>query len=134
MKHHHTLLLGRLHRHEAHRRPGHRLADGLGIGGIVFLPLQIRLHVLCRQQPHIMASCDQLSRPIVGGAAGLDPDEASGQILEEPKHSPSGQFPPNDNRARGIHTVHLKDRLRDIQTNRRNVDHLSSPTPLAPRL
>ena len=42
------LLFGSLHRHEAHRRPTHRLAKCLGVGGIVLAALHIRLDQLRR--------------------------------------------------------------------------------------
>lgn len=37
----------------------------------------LELYVLCRQQPHIMAACDQLASPIIRRAAGLDSDGLS---------------------------------------------------------
>jgi len=43
------LLLGGLDRHKAHPRPAHRLADRLGIGGIVLVARHIRLDPLRRQ-------------------------------------------------------------------------------------
>ena len=38
-----ALLLDRLDRNKAHRRPGDRLGDRLGIGGIVLVALDVRL-------------------------------------------------------------------------------------------
>ena len=55
MKHQAALLFGRLGRHEPHVGPGDRLADCLGVGGIVLLPLDVGLHVGRRHQPHGMA-------------------------------------------------------------------------------
>ena len=52
MQHHHALLLRGLHGNKAHGRPAHRLADRLGIGGVVLLPLDVGLHVGRRHQPH----------------------------------------------------------------------------------
>lgn len=101
------------------RRLGRVTADGLSIGRIVLLPLQLGLQIPRRKQPHIIALGNQFSSPIMRGTACLDPDEASGQILEQPQDAPTGQLPPDDNLASRIHTVHLKDRLGDIQTNRR---------------
>ena len=52
MQHQATLLLGRFGRHEAHARPLHRLADGLGIGGVILLAFDIGLHVGRRDETH----------------------------------------------------------------------------------
>ena len=83
MQHHHALLLGALHLDEAHGRPGHRLADRLGISRIVLLPLHVRLHVARRHQPHIVAKLRQFASPVVSCGAGLDADQAGRQLREE---------------------------------------------------
>src|SRR5208282_6344146 len=44
------LLRCALDRHEAHRRPDHRLADRLGIVGIILVALAIGLHELWTEQ------------------------------------------------------------------------------------
>jgi len=43
VQHQAGLLLRRLGLHEAHVRPGHRFTDGLSVGGIVLLPLNVGL-------------------------------------------------------------------------------------------
>src|SRR5881394_749765 len=48
---HSSLLVSRLDRHKAHRRPHNRLADCFRIGGIVLVALDVRLHVLRRHHP-----------------------------------------------------------------------------------
>jgi hypothetical protein len=55
MEHQATLLLGRLGLDKAHVRPGDRFADCLRVGGIVLLPLDVRLHISRWHQPHPMA-------------------------------------------------------------------------------
>ena len=45
-QHQARLLLSRLHRHEAHRWPAHRLAKRFGVGRIVLAALDIRLDQL----------------------------------------------------------------------------------------
>jgi hypothetical protein len=47
--------LCRLDRHKSHRLALNRLANRFGVGGIVFIALNVRLHVLRRHQPHLMA-------------------------------------------------------------------------------
>ncbi len=51
----HALLLFALHRHEAHVRPRHRLADRLRIGRVVLAALEVGLDVARRHQPDLMA-------------------------------------------------------------------------------
>jgi hypothetical protein len=57
--------------HEAHGRALGGLADRLGIGGIVLLPLDERLDVRRRDQPDSMPEHANLARPMMGAAAGL---------------------------------------------------------------
>jgi hypothetical protein len=49
------LLLRRLDRHKSHRRAPNSLANRFRIGGIVLVALDVRLHVLRRHHPHLMA-------------------------------------------------------------------------------
>jgi len=71
-----ALLLGRFGRHEAHARPLYCLADGLGIGSVILLALDVRLHIGRRDEPHGMPESFQLARPMMRGSARLDADEA----------------------------------------------------------
>jgi hypothetical protein len=49
---HGSLLVGRLDRHKAHRRPHNRLANRFGIGGIVLIALDVaRAHVNAESMP-----------------------------------------------------------------------------------
>jgi hypothetical protein len=52
MQHQAALLLGSLGLYEPHVGPGDRFADGLGVGGIVLLPLDVGLHIDRRHQTH----------------------------------------------------------------------------------
>lgn len=55
-----------------------------------------------------MATYRKFSRPIMRGTAGLDPDKASRQAIEECQHAPTGQLPGNENLARRTHALDLK--------------------------
>jgi hypothetical protein len=68
---HSSLLVSRLDRHKAHRRAPNRLADRFGIGGIVLVALDVRLHVLRRHQSHLVAKRAQLPPPVVRRRARL---------------------------------------------------------------
>src|SRR5262249_38912071 len=65
MEHQAALLLPRLGRHEPHVWPGDRLADGLSVGGIVLLSLDVRLDVGRRHQAHRMTTSLQFARPVM---------------------------------------------------------------------
>jgi hypothetical protein len=65
MEHQAALLLRRLGWHEPHIGSGDRFTNGLSIGHIVLLSLDIRLHLGRRHQPHAVAKSPQLARPMV---------------------------------------------------------------------
>jgi hypothetical protein len=50
----------------------------------------------------------------------LDPHQAWRQLLEKRQDMPAPQLTAYDHLAGYINAVHLEDRLRDIQTDRRN--------------
>jgi hypothetical protein len=65
MEHQPALLFGGLGWYEPHISSRNRLTDGLCVSSIVLLPLDVRLHVGRRHQPHVMAECLQLARPMM---------------------------------------------------------------------
>ena len=71
VEHRHGLLVDALDRHEAHGWPTHRLADRLGVGRVVLVPLEARLHMAWRHQLHLAAQRDQLARLVMGRASRL---------------------------------------------------------------
>jgi hypothetical protein len=117
----HALLLFALHRHKAHVRPRHRLADSLRIGRVVLAALEVGLDVARRHQPDLMAKRRQFRGPMVRGRTGLDADQAWRKVSEELQQLGPPQLPSNNNRADGVDTVNLKHSLRDIQTDRGNL-------------
>jgi len=66
VEHQAVLLFGRLGLHEPHAWPADRFADRLGVGSIVFLPLDVELHIGRRYQSHGVADCLELTRPMIG--------------------------------------------------------------------
>ena len=121
MQHQPALLLGRFDLHETHGRPPHRLADRLGVGGIVLVALDVGLHVLRRHQPHLVAKLREFTRPIMGRGAGLHADKARRQRLEELQHLAAPQLLPNDDLLGRVDPVNLEHVLGDIQTDRGNL-------------
>src|SRR6187551_2806367 len=72
--------------------------------------------------------------------AGLDPNQARRQLLEECQHIAALQLAPDEHFAFRIDAMHLKHRLRNIETDRcdrlhdcllRIVGALTAPTSLA---
>ncbi len=87
-------LLDRLRRHEAHARTLHRFGDRLGVCEVVLLPPELRLHVLCRHQPGVMAERPKLSAQMVRANARLHSDQARRHIGKPHNHLAAGQFAP----------------------------------------
>lgn len=82
VEHEDALRFGRLNRHEAHVWPRYRLADCLGIGCVVLVALDVRLHVGRRHQPHLMPEGAEFAGPMARRRAGLDADKAEMQTTE----------------------------------------------------
>jgi hypothetical protein len=76
MEHQAALLLRCLGWHKPHIGSGDCLADRLGIGGVVLVPLHVRLNVGWRHQLHGVAQCLELARPVMRRGATLDADQA----------------------------------------------------------
>ena len=65
VEHQAALLLGSLGHNKSHVGPGDRLANGLGVSGIILLPFDVGLHVGRWHQSHRVAKCLELTRPMV---------------------------------------------------------------------
>jgi hypothetical protein len=83
MLHQPALLLGRLDPHKAYGRTSDRLADRLGVGGIVLVALDVSLYILRRHQTNLVTELRQLACPMVRRGTGLHADEARRQRFEE---------------------------------------------------
>src|SRR5215468_6972258 len=128
MQHQARLLLFRLRRNKSHRGPRDRLADCGSVVGIVFAALQIGFHVARRQQPHGMAERPKLAAPIMCGRTRLNAHEAGRQRREELQQLRAANALADHHRATGVHAVDLKNRLRDIETDRANLAHGRLPS------
>src|SRR5207247_11429762 len=100
-------------------------ADGLGVGGIVLVALHVRLHIGWRHQANGVAECVEFARPMMRRCAGLDTDETRRQLLEESNDVTPLQLAPDDHLAFRVNAMDLKNRLCDVETNRR--DRLHGP-------
>jgi hypothetical protein len=75
------------------------------------------LHVLGRDEPHLVAEGLQLPRPVVRARAGLDADQAGRQPGEERGDLAAPQPPAQDAAARGVGAVRLEDVLGDVEAD-----------------
>jgi hypothetical protein len=75
-------LLGRFDRPQRLGGPLHRLGKGFSIPVVVLVPLEERLHVLSRDQAHIMAKGLELTADVVGPGASFHVDPAGRDVRE----------------------------------------------------
>ena len=111
------LLLRRLDGHKAHAGAGHGLTDGLRVGAIVLVGLDVWLDELRRDQAHRVAEALQLARPKVRTRAGLQADQAGRQRGEELGHLSAAQRLAEDDAPGLVNAVHVKDVLGQIDAN-----------------
>jgi hypothetical protein len=109
-----TLLFGRFDPHEAHGRSPNRFADRLGVSRIVFVALNVGLHILRRHQAHLVAELRQLARPIMRRGTGFHADQARRQCLEKRNHLAAPELLPRNYLLLGVDPVNLKYVLGDI--------------------
>src|SRR6266403_1384737 len=128
MQHQARLLLFRLRRNKSHRGPRDRLADCGSVVGIVFAALNVGLYVARRHQPHRVAEPLKSAAPVMCARTCLNADEAGGQRREELQQLRSANAFADHYRAPGVHSVNLKNRLRDIETDRANLAHGRLPS------
>src|ERR1051325_2674521 len=112
-----ALLLDGLDGHEAHVRSTHGFADCLRVGRIGLVTLDLGLHVFRWAQGHLVPEPAQLSSPVVSARARLDPDYTWRLFREEGQQISAAQTTSKDSTGGYIDTVHLKNRLRDIEAN-----------------
>lgn len=117
MQRQYSLALPGLDGNETHVRARDCLADRFGVCEVRLVPLHIRLGVLRRDQPDVVAERYQLTGPVMRARARFHADEACRQALEEcEQFAPSDAALQNGSSLR-IDTVDLEDRLGEIETD-----------------
>src|SRR5450759_2456408 len=118
LQHHRSrLLVGRFDRHKSHCLADNRFTDCFRIGSIGFTTLHERLYVGWRNQTHVVTELGDFTRPKMRPSAGLHPDQARRQLLEEPQHVSPTQLPADDRTAVRFSAMDLKYLLGQIQTD-----------------
>src|ERR1700677_4353984 len=122
-----ALLFRRLGCDKPHVGPGDRFADRSGVSAIVLMSLHVRLHIGWRHQANGVAERLEFARPMMRRGAGFNADQARWQLLEEYQHVAALELTTEDDIALRIDAVNLKNRLRDVQTDRRDRLHDLAP-------
>ena len=117
MKGEDRLLIERLYRNKPHVGPRDSLADGFRIGGVCLVPLDVGLHILRRDQPHVMTKFGQSSPPVMCAGAGLDTDPARRQACQHLDQAVSVHATSQRDPAFVVDAVDLEDTLRDIESD-----------------
>src|SRR5262249_26585474 len=78
---------------------------------------------LRRHQPHLVAKRTQLARPVVRRRTRLHPNQAARKPAEEHQYLRTPKLLAQNCRSLLIDPVHLKNMLRQVQSNCRNLAH-----------
>ena len=117
MQHGERLALNALHRHETHRGPARRLADRLGVDGVIFSALHAGLGVSRGHKPRLMAELCDLPRPIMRRAAGFHRHHARIELGEKGQNLMPFELLAQNAPALEISRVNLKNLLGEVQTD-----------------
>jgi hypothetical protein len=120
VQHQDALLLARLDRNEPHVRSADCLADGLGVGCIGLVALDVGLHVLRRDQAYFVTKPHKLPCPVVSTRTCFHAHQAGRQFGEEADELSTSQLAPKHGMTRRINAVDLEDRLCKIKADRDN--------------
>src|SRR3954467_14541411 len=117
------LLVRTLEGNKAHRGPLSGLADRFGIGHVVLLPLDERLHVRRRDQLHRVAKLGDLTPPVVGARTRLHGHRTGRERGQEREELAAAQLLAKDHRARAVSPMELKDVFGEIESDGANLVH-----------
>src|SRR5215210_3810820 len=117
------LLVRALEGYKAHGGALSGLADRLGIGHVVLLSLDERLHVRRRDQLHRVAELGDLAAPIMSAATRLHGHRAGRQRCQERQNLSAAQLLAKDHRACAVSPMELKDVLGEIEADGADLVH-----------
>src|SRR4029077_15556669 len=93
------------------------------VSRIVLLSLDVGFDIGRRHETYCVPERLEFARPVMRRCAGLNADEAWRQLLEECQDIPSLQLAADHHLAYRVDAVDLKNRLRDVETDRRDAVH-----------
>ena len=93
VNHEQALLLFRFDRHKSHAWSLNSLAAGLGVGGVMFVSLDVGSHIASRHQSGLVSELRELPRPEVRSATGLESDDARRNIGKEAQYLATSELP-----------------------------------------
>ena len=123
------LLLGAFDGDEAHAGPGGRFGDSRRIGKIILLALHKGLHMICRDQPHVMTVRHGHTAPVMRRGASLHRDNTRHLIRKQLHQPPTRYRPVEDNDAIRPDAANLKTVLGKVDRQYANPRHGCLPHP-----
>jgi len=112
-----VLLRCALDRNKPHRRPAYRLADRLGIVGVILVALEVGLHELWAHQLHRMAELLYLARPVVRRTARFHPRQTGLQLCQQAEQVLARNAPVHQRLPADVDAVHPEHILCQIDTD-----------------
>src|SRR5271165_7105892 len=117
----HVELVLALQFDKAHRRPGHRLCDPLGVAIVVLLRLDVGPDIFGRHQPNVVAVGGEHAAEMMSPAAGLHPDNARRKLLRQSNQRLPPYLATHHNRAGRIQPNHAADVLAEVDAEHRDI-------------
>ena len=121
MKRLHVELVLALQFDKAHRRPGRRLRDPLGVAIVVLLGLDVGPDIFGRHQPDIVAVGGEHAAEMMSPATGLHPDNARRKLLRQSNQRLPPHLATHHNRAGRIQPNHAADVLAEVDAKHKDI-------------
>ncbi len=114
----HVELVIRLDRDKAHGWPRDCFADRLGIDEVALVRLHVRLHVLSRDDPHLMTLYPECSSQEMSSGTCLHADQVGLSVRRKLQQLSAGTLPAHNDFAPQVQANQVKDRLAEINADR----------------
>lgn len=104
-------------RHETHRRSHCSFTYRFRVGRVVFLTFDEGLQISRRDQPNLVAQFSNFTRSVVSATPRFHRHHAREQPIEKLQYLRTPQSLSNNCMARAVHTMNLKNILRQIESD-----------------